>query len=409
MIPQPPPGQGPIDPRGAFTPAPPAQPAYPQPGTMQQQQQSGPPPFGAQPQGPPMYPPMMPPPMMMPPPFMQPPFMQPPRRGGVGKVILFVLLLLLLGGSVLVNVLLMGSSLLGGGMASADGTIHQTITAGDSDQQIAIVPLVGVIDSGMSQQVERYLEQAQKNANVKALVLQIDSPGGTVTASDEIYARILRFKQEKKVPVIVSMGSLATSGGYYAACAGDYLFAQETTLTGNIGVLMPRFNLSKLMEKYGVEENTIVSEGAKFKNAGSTFSPDTPEATQYMQGIANSMFSRFKDVVKSGRGAKIASIDTVADGRAFTAQEAKSNGLIDGIGYLGDAIAYAKKTASLSNPSVVRYSRPPSLFDIFGASSNLPGTHASGPSTVNGVNVNFDRKLVDELLTPRVLYLWRGE
>jgi protease-4 len=261
----------------------------------------------------------------------------------------------------------------------------------------------------MAQQVDKFLDQAQKEASVKAVILQIDSPGGTVTASDEIYARILRFKQDKKVPVIVSMGLLATSGGYYAACAGDYLFAQETTLTGNIGVLMPRFNFSKLMEKYGVEENTIVSEGAKYKNAGSTFSPDTPEATKYLQGIANSMFARFKAVVKAGRGSKITSIDSVADGRAFTAQEAKSNGLIDSIGYLGDAIAYAKKSASLSNPSVVRYSRPPSLFDIFGASSNVPGTHASGGTTVNGVNVSIDRKLIDELMTPRVLYLWRGE
>jgi protease-4 len=399
MIPQPPPGQGPIDPRGAFTPAaPPPQPMPP--GAMPQQ--VAPPPFGAQPG--PMYPPppMMPPPMMMmPPPFMQPP----PRRGGVGRALVWVFVLMLLGLSVLCNVLLLGGRAVGSG----DGTIHQTVSEGSSDQQIAVVPMVGVIDSGMAQQVDKFLDQAQKEASVKAVILQIDSPGGTVTASDEIYARILRFKQDKKVPVIVSMGSLATSGGYYAACAGDYLFAQETTLTGNIGVLMPRFNFSKLMEKYGVEENTIVSEGAKYKNAGSTFSPDTPEATKYLQGIANSMFARFKAVVKAGRGSKITSIDSVADGRAFTAQEAKSNGLIDSIGYLGDAIAYAKKSASLSNPSVVRYSRPPSLFDIFGASSNVPGTHASGGTTVNGVNVSFDRKLIDELMTPRVLYLWRGE
>lgn len=360
-----------------------------------------PPQFGGQPG--PMYPPpmMMAPPMMMPPPFMQPP---PPRRGGVGRALAWVFVLLLLGVSVICNLLLLGKN-----AGSSDGTVSQTVTSGSSDQQIAIIPMVGVIDSNMSQQVEKYLEQAQKDSHVKAIVLQIDSPGGTVTASDEIYARLLRFKQEKKVPIVVSMGSLATSGGYYAACAGDYLFAQETTLTGNIGVLMPRFNLSKLMEKYGVEENTIVSEGAKYKNAGSTFSPDTPEATKYLQGIANSMFTRFKDVVKAGRGKKITSIDDVADGRAFTAQEAKSNGLIDKIGYLGDAIAYAKTAANLSNPSVVKYSRPPSLFDIFGATSNVPGTNASGRVTVNGLNVNIDQKLIDELLTPRVLYLWRGE
>jgi protease-4 len=388
MIPQPPPGQGPIDPRGAFS-APPA-PPVPQHAAQQ------PGPYGAPPA--PMYP-MMPPPMMMP--FAP----QPPRRGGVGRALLWAFVLILLAVSVLCNLLLLG----GRAMGSGSTTIRETVKEGSADQRVAIVPIVGVIDSNMSEQVDHFLDEAEKDSGVKAVVLQIDSPGGTVTASDEIYARLLRFKQDKKVPVIVSMGSLATSGGYYAACAGDYLFAEQTTLTGNIGVLMPRFNFSKLMEKYGVEENTIVSEGARFKNAGSTFSPDTPEATKYLQGLANSMFARFKDVVKQGRGKKIASMESVADGRAFTASEAKSNGLVDDIGYLGTAIEYATKTAGLSKPTVIRYSHPPSLLDLFGASSHVPGTRASGGVTVNGVNVNVDRKLLEELMTPRVLYLWRGE
>jgi ClpP class serine protease len=123
------------------------------------------------------------------------------------------------------------------------------------------------------------------------------------------------------------------------------------------------------------------------------------------------MFARFKDVVKQGRGKKITSIESVADGRAFTAKEAKANGLVDDIGYLESAINYASKAAGLSKPSVVRYSHPPGLLDLFAASSNLPGLRAGGGggTTVNGVNVNIDRKLIDELMTPRVLYLWRGE
>jgi protease IV len=350
-----------------------------------------------------VYPPM--PPMMMPPPFMP----QPPRRGGgAGKTVMLVLVLMLLAVSVLVNVLMLGNK-----SGSADGTtLKQTVTPGEDNQRIAIVPLEGVIDSNTAKQVERYLEQAEKDKDVKAVILEIDSPGGTVTASDEIYARLLRFKQDKKVPVIVSMGSVAASGGYYAACAGDYLFAQETTLTGNIGVLMPRFNFSKLMDKWGVEENTIVSQGATYKNAGSMFRPDAPQDAKYLQGLADSMFTRFKDVVKTGRGGKIKSIDSVADGRAFTAADAKANGLIDDIGYLGNAIEYAKKTANLSNPTVFRYHPPQvGLVDVlFGASSNLPGPRAGGaPVTVNGVNVNVDRKLLEELAAPRVLYLWRGE
>ncbi len=354
-------------------------------------------------------PPQMYPPMMMPPPMFMPP--QPPR-GGAGRTLLLLLVLLMLGVSVVLNLILFAGSALSGG--SAGTTVRDTVVSGSSDEKIAIVPIVGLIDSNMSKQFEKYIEQAEKDKNVKAVIIEIDTPGGTVTASDEIYARILKFKQDKKVPIVIAMGSLATSGGYYAACAGDYIFAQETTLTGNIGVLMPRFNVSKLMDKWGVEENTIVSEGAKYKNAGSMFTPPQPHETQYLQGIADSMFSRFKDVVKAGRATQLKKVGLdvkdVADGRAFTATDAKSKGLVDQIGYMGDAIAHAKSIGgNLKNPTVFRYSRPPSLIDLFGSKSNIGGGNASGGTTVNGINVNLDRNLIDELTTPRVLYLWRGE
>ena len=393
-----------MDPRGGFgmsSPPPPTQPgAY---GGVPPQGAGGPPPGMYPP--PPMFSP--PPPMMMMPP---PGFgMQPPGRGGgAGKTILLILAFMLLALSVLFNVLLLGGSAMGG-----NSTLRETVAKGSDSAKIAVVPLVGIIDTRMPREFDGYLNQAESDEDVKAVIIEIDSPGGTVTASDEIYARLLRFKQNKKVPVIVSMGSLATSGGYYAACAGDHIFAQQTTLTGNIGVLMPRFNFSKLMDKWGIEESTIVSEGAKYKNAGSNFSPDNPEETKYLQGIADSMFTRFKDVVKTGRAAQLKKvnlkIEQVADGRAFTATEAKSMGLVDTIGYLGDAIAHAKQAAGLSNPHVFRYSSPPTLLDLFGANSSVPPRSANGGVTVNGININVDRKLLDELAAPRVLYLWRGE
>src|SRR3712207_6602256 len=116
------------------------------------------------------------------------------------------------------------------------------------------------------------------------------------------------------------MASLATSGGYYAACGADHVIAQPTTFTGNIGVLMPRYNFSKLMEKYGVEETTIVSSGARFKNAGSSFRPETPEEKQYMQELADSAFKQFKDVVTAGRSSKLkANLEDIANGKVFTA------------------------------------------------------------------------------------------
>jgi protease-4 len=300
--------------------------------------------------------------------------------------------------------------------------LREPVVEGSGADKIAVVPVAGIIDENMSKIFDAFLDQAEKDEQVKGVIVEIDSPGGTVTASDEMYARLLRFKQDKKVPVVVSMGSLATSGGYYTACAGDHIFAQETTLTGNIGVLMPRFNFHKLMDKWGVEENTIVSEGAVYKNAGSTFSEEQPHETKYLQSIADSMFKRFKDVVVAGRGTKLQAlnlkIEQVADGRAFTATEAKANGLVDDIGYLGDAITHTAKAAGLTNPPVFRYTLPnPGLLTVlFGANgSSLPASNArysgSGPGiTVNhGVNVNVDRKLLEELAAPRVLYLWRGQ
>lgn len=421
MIPQPPPGQGPVDPRNAYAPQQPPQAPFPQQqqqAPMMQQQQQPMPPGMYPPPG--MYgPPMPPPPGFMPP--MPPMFGPPPRRsgGGAGKTIALILVVVLLLASVLVNVLFIGASAVDGAPVSTLVLREPVEQGSGGDDKIAVVPVVGIIDENMSKVFDAYLDAAERDTHVKAVVIEIDSPGGTVTASDEMYSRLIRFKQTKKVPVVVSMGSLATSGGYYAACASDHIFAQETTLTGNIGVLMPRFNVHKLMDKWGVEENTIVSEGATYKNAGSTFSPETPEETKYLQSIADSMFKRFKDVVVAGRGAKLTSlnlkIEQVADGRAFTATEAKTKGLVDDIGYLHDAIAHAASKAGLSNPPVFRYGLPqPGLMTVlFGANgASLPAVGAQGNARVlinNGVNVNLDRKLLEELAAPRVLYLWRGQ
>jgi protease-4 len=433
MIPQPPPGQGPIDPQGAFpnpqgmgspqgtVPSQGTAPAAPVPPVGHQQQSAKPqaglsgyaPPPGVggqvnpymgapmQMQMPQMMPPSpgMVPPGMMPMPFPYPP---PPRRGGMGRAIFVALLLMLLLGSVLLNLVLVAGSL-GGGSA---GIQQQTLQGGGGTDKVAIVPIRGIIDTGASMQFDRFMDMAQADKAVKAVVIEIDSPGGTVTASDEIYNRIKAFKSKKSVPIVVSMGSLATSGGYYAACGADYVFAQPTTFTGNIGVLMPRYNFSKLMEKYGVEETTIVSSGARFKNAGSSFRPESPEEKQYMQELADSAFTQFKNVVTAGRNSRLkANMEDVANGKVYTANNALNMGLIDQVGYLEDAHTYAASAAGLSSPTVIRYHDPPSLLQILMASSNVGGATARG----EGVSVTVDQKLLQDLTTPRPLYLWRGQ
>lgn len=346
------------------------------------------------------YPPGSFPPVMMPPPQFFAPPPPPPRRGGAGRAILLTFLILGLLLSILANaVLLMGSG-------DGDGTAKSIISPGDAGQKVAIVPLRGIIESNAARLFDHFLDLVEKDKSVKALVVEIDTPGGTVTASDEIYERLRRFKTSRNIPIVVTMGSMATSGGYYTACGADYIFAQPTTITGNVGVLAPRFNFAKLMEKYGVEETTIVATGSTYKNAGSSFAKETPDERAYWQGLIDSAYTRFKDVVLQGRGTKLkANMADIANGKAYTADEALAMGLIDQKGYSEDAYKYAAITAGLSNPRIVRYERQVGLMDLLLSSKSNARPFGASAGT-NGVKVNVDAALLEELTTPRLLYLW---
>ena len=384
MIPQPPPGQGPIDPRGAFAPPPP-----PTGGAV-------PPPPGGW--TPPPMPPMMPPPMYYGPPPKA-------RGGGFVRGVFVTLATTIFGLSLTLNIyLLLASGFLGGSSQRSSDLVE-----GDPMQKIAIIPIKGVIMDDASAQFARFLKQAEADSAVKAIVLEIDSPGGSVTASDEIFHRIERFRADHpSKPVIVSMAGLAASGGYYVACGGDYVFAQPTTLTGNIGVLLPQYNVSELFDKWGIEETTITSQGAPFKNAGSMFRPESPEERAYLQGIADKAFAQFKGVVSKGRTGRLKKpLVEIANGKIFMADDAKALGLVDDVGYLHDAYKHAATKAGLSNPTVVRYQDPPTLMDmLMSGKSNVSGAGASGSVTINGINVNASD--VYEMTTPRLMYLWRG-
>jgi protease-4 len=255
-----------------------------------------------------------------------------------------------------------------------------------------------------AEQFAKLLGQAEGDSNVKAVVINVDTPGGEVTASDEMYHRMQEFKKtHPSTPLVVSMGGLATSGGYYLASASDYIFAQPTTLTGNIGVLMPRFNLSEMAGKLGFKETTITAPRIGFKNAGSMFQPATPQEEAYFQDLIDGAYQRFKQVVKTGRGSRLTkSIDEIADGKALRADEALKLGLVDQIGFPDDAYQYAAKQAGLNNPMVVNFRPAPSFLDMFASESKYRGS----TFTNNGVNVNLDAHWLDELASPRPLYLW---
>ena len=221
----------------------------------------------------------------------------PRRRGGGWKWAVIVILLVLLIGSVIVNVALAA------GLVMGSAVNQKVISTGDAHQIIAVIPLTGVIDGTTEESFAELLDRAEKDDDVKAVVIRIDTPGGEVGASDEMYHRIEQFKQIRKIPVIISMGSLATSGGYYVSCAGDYLFAEQTTDTGNIGVLMPGFNVSEFMNKWGIKDQTVVSTGTPYKEVGSPFAQSNPAGEAYLQNLVDGTFDRFKQVVTSAERA----------------------------------------------------------------------------------------------------------
>jgi protease-4 len=336
------------------------------------------------------------------PPNMRGPGYPPPRRSSLLKRVLVVFLLIALAASLLLNVASLGL------VGSNSGPVQTTVRSpGNSSEQIVVMPIEGLIDEACEARMERYLDRAQNDSDVKAVVLLIDTPGGTVTASDEIYMHIKKFKADKGVPIVVAMRGMATSGGYYTACAADYICAERTTLTGNIGVLWPRYNFSKLMDKYGVEDKTTVATGATYKDAGSPTRASTPQDEAYLQQEVDDSFAIFKKVVTDGRGTRLkGNIDDIANGKAYSGEEAHKLGLVDEIdttGYLDAAVAYATKQASLTKPEVVLYhDPPPSLLNL------LSMKYGGGQPAAGGVTINVDPMMLDRMMSPRMMYLYRG-
>lgn len=336
------------------------------------------------------------------PPFFPPP---PPRRGGKWVVIIVLVVALVV--SILVNVVQFGVA-----VAGAAGEVRQTVISGEGSDKVAVVPIDGLIDDQSALTFDTLLKDVEKDSNVKALVVEVDTPGGSATASDEMWHRLDLFKKLKNIPVVIAMKGMATSGGYYVSSAGDYIYAEPGCLTGNIGVLFPRFNMSKLVNEYGVFESTLTATttGHSYKNAGSMFQPQNPEDEAYLQGLIDSIFGQFKSVVLNGRKGKL--VDKTGDvfsGKAFIAADALARGLVDQIGYPEAAYDYAAKTAGLGAHSVVRYTPNPTLLQLLTAKSNIPPAESAFTGknlTVNGVSV--DARAAAELITAHPLLLWRG-
>ena len=241
--------------------------------------------------------------------------------------------------------------------------------------------------------VREELAKAEDDERVRAVVLRINSPGGTVTASDILYHEIMRFKARRKVPVVASILDVGASGGYYVALAADRILVHPTTVTGSIGVLMLTVNASGLLEKIGVSAAYVKS--GQFKDMGSPFRNIRPEELALFQDLIDRFYGRFVELVARSRKLDEARVRAFADGRIYTAGEALSLGLIDQVGYLEDAIASAKSAAGITEAKVVTYHRPRQYRATIYSSTDAAGPAATLPDLARMV-----------LSGPRFLYLW---
>lgn len=244
------------------------------------------------------------------------------------------------------------------------------------------------------------LDRAARDKRVKAVVLRINSPGGTVTASDILHSEIQRFRQRTGKPIIAYFQDVAASGAYYLACATDEIIAERSCVTGSIGVILQMVDLSGTMAKLGISTDAITS--GPYKDAGSPFRKMQPREREVFQGLVDDFYQQFVSIVAEGRE-KLSRKDVLAlaDGRVYTASQALENGLVDRVGTLREAIAAALGRAGIKTAHTVMYHRPMGW---------TPNIYAQSPptsgSTINLFNINTALPWSNR---PRLMYLWTVE
>ncbi|MSR88307.1 MAG: signal peptide peptidase SppA [Candidatus Margulisbacteria bacterium] len=189
------------------------------------------------------------------------------------------------------------------------------------------------------------IKTLKEDKRVKAIVLRINSPGGTVGASQEIYQELIKLKRETKTPIIVSIADVGASGGFWVAMAGDTIFANPGSMVGNIGVIMNSMNFSELAHKLGLEMTTYKS--VTFKDTGSGWRKPTAEENRLLQDLVKNVHEQFVTVVQTSRKLTPEKARALADGRIYTGEQAQKAGLIDQLGTYEDALAFAQKKAGL--------------------------------------------------------------
>jgi len=288
------------------------------------------------------------------------------------------------------------------------GPLKEEELSGSGTAKVLVVELSGLISSqdggGFVEQpnlvarLKEELGRAGEDPKIGAVVLRINSPGGTVTASDIMYHELKLFREKRKIPVIASIMDVGASGGYYIAAAADKIMVHPSTVTGSIGVIMLTMDAHGLLDKIGLEARAVTS-GPK-KDMGSPFRAMTDDERAIFQSVIDSFYQRFLTVVKEGRpNLSAEQIRKLADGRIYSGEQAKAVGLADSIGYLDDAVELAKQQAGMAEARVVVYRRPgeyrPNIYAKF-----MGGGGGWNPLT------SLDLLGLVRGGTPQFMYLW---
>lgn len=316
---------------------------------------------------------------------------QRPRRSA-WRVVLWIMLAL----SVIANFFLLVMLIAAAVFFAAgqkDFFAENVVRKGSFGNKIAVVRLEGIINRRLSEDMRQRIKTAADDDRVKAVIIRTISPGGTVSASDQIHHEISKFRAETDKPVVAFMQGIAASGGYYTSVACDKIIAEPTTITGSIGVMSNYLVVKQLLEeKLGISP-VVVKSGPR-KNWPSMFEETTDEQKQYlMDKLISPTYERFIGLVNDGRSTLTESeVRELADGSIYGAVEALDKRLIDQIGYIDEAIALAESLAGIENAHVIEYERPFSFTTLFSVRSESIW--------------NMDTDALRELAVPQLLYLW---
>lgn len=318
-----------------------------------------------------------------------------------------------LGGGVLLFFLIVGVAVLAaiiglsGGSDGGSGpeSWEESYVTGEGESKIAALPISGTITGGTDggafatggatpDDLRSQLRQAEEDSDVEAVILEVDSPGGGVVPSDEMYRLVRDFKRETDKPVVAYMGSVAASGGYYVSAAADTIVSHPSTITGSIGVIFNYTNFSEALNKVGVDPEPITS--GEFKDLASPADELTEAEREIIESQVQDNYDRFIAAIVEGRPLSEERVRELGDGRTYSGEQAAANGLVDELGGIDEAAAEARELADIGSAEVVRYEESPGLLESVQARITPPEPEAVQIIQAAGIDP-----------TPEFQYLYR--